>query len=462
MAAVPIPNTPHPTPLGEDPVLWLRLIRSRRVGAVSFHRLVAEHGGVAASLAALPEVAAAAGIMNYQPCPEGVVRAELAQGRRAGAVLLRFGEADYPAALAVLPDAPPVLWARGDLSLLNRPAVAVVGARNASSLGLRMARRLAEGLGRAGQVVVSGLARGIDAAAHQAALDTGTVAVMAGGIDVIYPEENAALAAQVAEKGCLLSEQPPGTEPQARHFPLRNRLVSGLSSGVVVVEAAAKSGSLITARNALDQGREVLAVPGHPFDARAAGCNQLIRDGATLVRGPADVIEGMGISARAAIWPEIPGAGDGAARPHVVEGRFDICEAQGRSHADTGSHDRSECRPGQAVAAAGLPGAKTSRQSVEPGNDIAPGASAGAGAGPIRQLSAGRAPPAGLFPDMSANGPAGLPSRILACLGPSPLAEDQLIRDLALPAATVLPVLVTLELDGRIERSPGGFLCRPS
>jgi len=171
-----------------------------------------------------------------------------------------------------------------------------VGARNASSLGLRMARRLAEGLGAAGQVVVSGLARGIDAAAHEAALATGTVAVMAGGVDVIYPEENADLAAQIAAKGCLVAEHPPGLQPQTRHFPLRNRIISGLSRAVVVVEAAARSGSLITARDAADQGREVLAVPGHPFDARAAGCNMLLRDGATLVRHVGDVTEALGLT----------------------------------------------------------------------------------------------------------------------------------------------------------------------
>lgn len=181
--------------LDEEPADWLRLVRSRRIGPATFHRLMAEHGSAAAVLAVLPEIARAAGVEDYRACPVEVVRAEMAQGRAAGARLLRWGEIDYPQALRDLADAPPVLWARGHVDLLNRPMAALVGARNASSLGLRMARRLAEGLGAAGQVVVSGLARGIDAEAHQAALSTGTVAVQAGGVDVIYPAENAGLAA---------------------------------------------------------------------------------------------------------------------------------------------------------------------------------------------------------------------------------------------------------------------------
>ena len=285
----------------EDPVLWLQLLRSRRVGAVTFHRLVAEHGGVEAALKALPTVARAAGVENYETCPLPVVRSELKAGRNLQARLLLWGQPGYPASLMDIADAPPILWARGNEDLLMRPMVALVGARNASSLGLRMARKLAEGLGAAGQVVVSGLARGIDAAAHDAALNTGTVAAMAGGVDVIYPEENAKLAEAVLEQGCLISEHPPGTQPQTRHFPARNRIVSGLSRAVVVVEAASRSGSLITARDALDQGREVMAVPGHPFDARAAGCNQLLRDGATLIRSAADVLEALGLPPPAAL-----------------------------------------------------------------------------------------------------------------------------------------------------------------
>jgi len=365
-----------------DPLDWLRLIRSRRIGAVTFHRLMAEHGSAQAALAALPGVAQAAGIEHYAACPVAVARAELAQGAAAGAVLLCWGAADYPAALMDLPDAPPVLWARGNLHLLNRPMVAMVGARNASSLGLRMARRLAQALGAAGQVVVSGLARGIDAEAHQAALDTGTIAVQAGGVDVVYPAENAELAAAILAQGCLVSEQPMGMDPQSRHFPQRNRIVSGLSRAVVVVEAAARSGSLITARDALDQGRDVMAVPGHPFDARAEGCNLLIRDGATLVRHAGDVLEALGVTRQA--------------QPAAL-------------------------------------------------------------AQPIPQP---KALPGPVSPRRPLSDTATVHGLILARLGPSPLAEDQLIRDLAMPPATVAPALIALELDGRILRQPGGLLSR--
>lgn len=371
--------TPHPTPLDDDPVDCLRLIRSRKVGPVTFHRLLAEHGSVRAALAALPAVARAAGIDDYTPCPPEVARHELGQGRAFGAQLIVCGSAAYPLALCDLPDAPAVLWVKGDAAPLQRPLIAMVGARNASSLGLRMARRLAEGVAQAGYASLSGLARGIDTAVHEATLSSGTVAVQAGGVDVPYPEENTRLMAQIAEQGCLVSEQPMGLHPQARHFPQRNRIVSGLARAVVVVEAAARSGSLITAKTALDQGREVLVVPGHPFDARAAGCNLLLRDGATLIRGPADVLESLGAQVlpfRAETVPEAPP----------------------------------------------LPGPVPAR----------------------RPLS-----------DMAA-----VHSQILSRLGPSPLAEDQLIRDLSMPPATVAQHLLTLELEGRVHRAPGGLLSR--
>jgi DNA processing protein len=388
MADGRLSNPTHPNaPLTEEDRLnRLRLIRSRRVGAVTFHRLMGEHGTARAALAALPDVARAAGVSDYETCPEAVARAEIAAARRLGARMLCHGEPGYPALLAELTDAPPVLWLLGDAALLSRPIVAIVGARNASSLGVRMARRLAEGLGQAGYAVVSGLARGVDSEAHMAALATGTLAVQAGGVDVIYPEEKAALAAEIGAKGCLLSEHPPGLQPQTRHFPLRNRIVAGLSRAVVVVEAAARSGSLITARMALDQGREVLAVPGHPFDARAAGCNMLIRDGATLVRGPADVLEALG-------------------------------------HAGVGAEDTGEVLP-----EAALPG-----QAPLPGP--APQGR------PLAEVAA-------------------LHRLILDRLGPSPLAEDQLIRDLDLPSAQLSPEILTLELEGQIRRSPGGLLSR--
>lgn len=294
-SALPLNAPQLPTAPRVERLDILRLIRSRRVGATTFHRLIAEHGDPASALAALPEIARAAGITDYRPCPASLASAELAAGHRASAKLLTCFDPDYPDALREVSDAPPVLWVRGNLAALGRPKIAVIGARNASSLGLRMARAIASGLGRAGICTVSGLARGIDTTAHEASAATGTIAVMAGGIDMIYPSENAALAESLCENGILLSEVPPGIAPVARHFPARNRIISALSQAVVVVEAAERSGSLLTARNALDQGREVLAVPGHPMDARAAGCNNLIRDGATLVRSAADILTALSL-----------------------------------------------------------------------------------------------------------------------------------------------------------------------
>ncbi|MFT3689087.1 DNA-processing protein DprA [Paenirhodobacter sp.] len=307
------PFTPPTTE--EDELSVLRLVRSRRVGATTFHRLIGEYGSAAAALRALPEIARASGVKDYQTCPEGVARAELAAGRRAGARLVVHGGADYPEPLLAFADAPPVLWTLGRLDLLQRPMIAIVGARSASSLGLRMARRLAADLSAAGVVVVSGLARGIDAVAHEAALDGGTIGVQAGGIDVIYPAENADLSEKMAFRGLRLAELPPGAAPQARHFPQRNRIIAGLCRATVVVEAAARSGSLLTARMALDYGREVLAVPGHPLDARAAGCNLLIRDGATLIRGIDDILDALGMEAAT---PDAPATVDTA---HPVRSR---------------------------------------------------------------------------------------------------------------------------------------------
>ncbi|QMU57857.1 MAG: DNA-protecting protein DprA [Boseongicola sp.] len=288
-----IPST-HPLtpPLTEEVWLdWLRLLRSRRVGVSTFYRLMNDQGSAAKALEILPEIATEAGVENYRTHAYDSALNEWRAAQMAGVIPVAYGSPEYPAHLRDIPDPPPILWTLGDISLLNNPAIALVGARNASSLGTRMARRLANDLGKEGFVIASGLARGIDTAAHLAALETGTIAVMAGGVDVTYPAENAVLAQEIQEKGLLISEMPVNTRPQARHFPRRNRIISGLAQAVVIVEAAAKSGSLITARNALDQGRDVLAVPGHPFDARAAGNNMLIRDGATLIRSATDVIE---------------------------------------------------------------------------------------------------------------------------------------------------------------------------
>ncbi|WP_370541609.1 DNA-processing protein DprA [Actibacterium sp. 188UL27-1] len=322
----------------EDKLSWLRLLRSRRVGPATFHRLMAETGfDPQAALDLLPGIAANAGVDRYTICPLPVVAKELSMGRKAGAQPLFHGCAGYPTTLMDLPDAPPVLWALGRVEMLTRPALALVGARNASSSGGRMARQIARNLGAAGFITVSGLARGIDRAVHEASLDTGTIAVVAGGIDIIYPAENADLTAKIAETGLVLSEQPPGLQPMARHFPKRNRIISGLSQAVIVVEAATKSGSLITARNALDQGREVLAVPGHPLDARASGCNLLIRDGATLVRDAKDIIASLGPIAQPTVPSPIPAPvapkitqTDGPIRDHILQmvGHAPVAEDQ--------------------------------------------------------------------------------------------------------------------------------------
>ena len=276
-AKIPTAALPRST---EGMLDWLQLVRSRRVGPATFIRLMREHGSARDALEALPAIASAAGVRAYATAPRREIEAEWRAAESAGAVPLLLGGPDYPARLATIPDPPPMLWALGDVGLLARPAVALVGARNASALGCRMAARLARELGAAGLVVASGLARGIDAAAHAAAMETGTVAAQAGGVDDVYPPENAGLAKEIAAKGLRLSEMPMGYAPRAQDFPRRNRIVSGLSLGIVVVEGALRSGSLITARAALDQGREVMAVPGSPLDARAGGCNALIRDGA--------------------------------------------------------------------------------------------------------------------------------------------------------------------------------------
>jgi len=273
---------------------WLQLIRTETIGPVTARRLVERFQSPKAALAALPDLARSSGRKApLRGSARADAEAELEKAEALGQRAIAIGEGDYPPMLAAIPDPPPLLYAKGAVSLFRREAVAIVGARNASAVGRRIARDLAEGLARAGFVIVSGLARGIDGAAHEASLKGGTIAVVAGGIDVIYPPEHAALTEQIAAQGLILSEQPPGQTPTARDFPRRNRLISGLCRGIVVVEAAARSGTLITARFALEQGRDVFAVPGSPLDPRAAGANGLIRQGAGLVESAADIIEGL-------------------------------------------------------------------------------------------------------------------------------------------------------------------------
>lgn len=369
-----LPISPAARPRSDsDIVNWIRLIRSRRVGPTTFLRLLREFGDVQAAIDGLPEIARAAGVKTYTPLPMIEAEREFQNGRKAGATAICLGSEYYPELLSRLSDPPPVLWAIGNLELLKKDTVAIVGARNASSLGSRMARLLSAEVGSLGFAVASGLARGIDTAAHLAALKTGTIAVMAGGVDTIYPKENSGLAENIAKAGVLISEQPCGLAPQGRHFPTRNRIIAGLSLGVVVVEGAARSGSLITASAALDQGREVMAVPGHPLDARATGCNNLIRDGATLVRSGKEIAAVLE-NPRILVESESPTPDSLATIPETPEDTQEI------------------------------------------------------------------------------------PNRILSLLGPTPIPEDQLIRDLALPSQTVSPHLLELELQGKLSRQSGGML----
>lgn len=266
----------------------LRLARTDRIGPVAFAQLIGRYGSALSALDALPDLVRKSGDASVPPPVETVER-EIAAGEAIGARLLVLGDPDYPEMLAALDPPPPILWTRGRVDLLNQPSVAVVGARIASAGGQRIARGLAQQLGQAGHVVVSGMARGIDAAAHEGALATGTVAVLGGGVNDIYPSEHADLYARLTEQGCVVSESPVGARAQARDFPRRNRIISGLSRGVVVVEAEVRSGSLITARLAAEQGRDVFAVPGSPLDPRARGPNELLRQGAILCEGIEDI-----------------------------------------------------------------------------------------------------------------------------------------------------------------------------
>jgi DNA processing protein len=273
-----------------DRIAWLRLARCEGVGPITFRDLIRRFGTAEAALAALPGLAQNGGRRTpLKLCPEADARRELDAAHQIGARLLVASEPTYPRLLAATDPPPPLLYVLGDPAILNRDAIAIVGARNASAGGRKLAEDIAGGLGRHGFVVVSGLARGIDTAAHVGAVASGTVAVLAGGVDVVYPPENAKLHARIAAEGAVVSEMPPGFAPMASHFPRRNRIISGLARGTVIVEAAIGSGSLITARYALEQNREVFAVPGSPLDPRSRGTNDLIRQGAVLTESADDV-----------------------------------------------------------------------------------------------------------------------------------------------------------------------------
>ena len=271
----------------------VRLIRTSGIGPIAYRQLLLRFGSAEAALAAIPELARRGGGRTPTIWSRDTAQREVDAVAKAGASYLVLGEGSYPGALAEIENAPPLMTVKGDVGLLGRPMVAIVGARNASAAACRFARGLAHDLGQEGIAVVSGLARGIDSAAHDGSMETGTIAVIAGGIDIVYPPENDARQRDIADCGLVIAEMPPGTEPRARHFPYRNRIIAGLAAATVVIEAAPKSGSLITARLAAEAGREVMAVPGSPIDPRAQGCNQLIRDGATLVQNASEVIEAI-------------------------------------------------------------------------------------------------------------------------------------------------------------------------
>jgi DNA processing protein len=382
---------------------WLQLCRSGGVGPQTFFKLLRRFGSARKALEELPRLAReAGGEERWRRCRREEAEAEFARVVELGCALIAHGEPGYPERLAEIADPPPLVVVRGRPDLLQAPGVAVVGARNASANGRMLAHQLAGELATHGLLVVSGLARGIDAAAHEGALAAGapTLAVIASGVDVAYPSEHAELMERIAETGAIVSERPPGAVPQARHFPRRNRLISGLSLGVVVVEAAPQSGSLITARLAAEQGREVMAVPGSPLDPRHRGTNQLLRDGATLVESAADVLAALGPLAPAPDRrPTAPEAG------HSAHG------------------------PGRTTAPARTPM-------------------------PDRGRTATGAPPAAQLPLEPVNG-ADLLGRLCERLGPEPLLVDELIRQSRASTAEVQRALLELELDGRLERHPG-------
>lgn len=353
---------------------WLRLARTENVGPVTFRNLIARFGTASAALDALPRLVARGGGKNFVLGDEGEAARECDALLKLGGRLIAACEPDYPQGLKTLEAPPPVISVLGQSHLLRKEMIAIVGARNASALARKFAETLSRELGFAGLVVVSGLARGIDTSAHEASLAVGTVAVLAGGVDMVYPPENEKLYAAIKTQGVILSEMRLGEAPQARHFPRRNRIISGLARGVVVVEAAEKSGSLITAQCALDQGREIFAVPGSPLDPRARGANSLIRNGATLVQGVDDILEIL--------------------RPILTSGF---------------------------------------RES-DPEPDGTPTAALEAEADRVR-------------------------AAVEEALGPAPIEIDDLIRQLKVPAAAVLTVILELELAGRCVRQPGNRVC---
>jgi len=439
-----MPSTRPPTQTDPERTHRLQLARTFSVGPVTFRRLLERFQSAAEALHALPELARRSGAEILRPPSRAEAEDEIAKLARLGGRFLVLGEPGYPEPLAAIEDAPPLLALRGDPGLACRPSIAVVGARNASAGGRRLAEALSRDLGATGLVVVSGLARGIDAAAHQGALATGTVAVFAGGLDQIYPPEHDDLARTILDQGgALLSEMPIGTEPQARHFPRRNRLVSGLSLGVLVIEAALKSGSLTTARFALEQGREVMAVPGSPLDPRCRGTNQLLREGAGLVETAADALLHLGRDPDLAPAPHLISGGSSAVageapsdsdsnaelvpnRPHPRTDRpFALAERVGATDLDDGSQ-----RPSLGPPAASQDLVKENRASLG--------------------TSDGRRP----SEDEAAKAPESA-RKLAELLGSAPVSVDELVRRCQMSAPVVRAALLDFELAGRLERHPG-------
>lgn len=386
--------TPQTAPV--DLVSWLRLARTERVGPITFRQLVARYGSARAALDALPHLSKSKGQSMTIPTA-AMAEDEIAATQKLGGCIMAASDPTYPEALAAIEDAPPVISLRGNLTLLTRPAIGIVGARNASLSGRKMAEILARDMGQAGYTITSGLARGIDTAAHKASLNTGTIAAVAGGVDIVYPEENAALYTSLiadGSMGLIISDQPLGTPPQARLFPRRNRLISGLSRGVVVVEAAKQSGSLITARMALEQGREVFAVPGSPLDPRCHGTNDLLRQGAIVTEGAADILA------------------------HIVA-------------TEEPRHTSRFLGMGEDDTPFGTPASLSDTTAFAPAENA-----------------------------LSDENRAVLTEKVLENLSPCPIAVDELLRECDIYPPVLLAILLDLELSGMIERHAGNRVVR--
>lgn len=382
---------------------WLRLTRSEGIGPRTFRTLINRFGGASQALEALPDVLRVQGRSTHI-CTRDEAEAELETAQRFGVRFIGMGEPDFPRLLRGVDSCPPLIALRGDANLFSRPAVAVVGSRNASAVGMKLAEVFAAGLGRHHCITISGLARGIDASAHRASLATGTVAVLAGGHDKIYPPEHRDLLDSILENGAVVSEMPMGWEPRGRDFPRRNRIISGLSHGVVLIEAAMRSGSLITARFAAEQGRDVFAVPGSPLDPRAEGTNDLIRNGATLVTSPDHVMEALAPIFGRPDWP-----------PEALENTPDAPEPL---------WDELD------LFADVAPRLFLEETGAIMANEMRPAAST------IEQKA----------------------NELLHLIGPSPIAVDDLVRLSGLPARIVQAVLFELELSGQVIRHSAGLV----